>query len=121
MKILSWLWAVPLAIILPTAAEANTVPNFTRGTMTSHTESSTTVTETYKIVEYSTATSYTMSSRNITWTGTPGLNTGYSQVIPGCTTQFSETYLGPGIASVTDLTRTTTTTSFTDSISVFTQ
>ena len=121
MKILSWLWAVPLAIILPTAAEANTVPNFTRGTMTSHTESSTTITETFKIVEYSTGSSYTMTSQNISWTGTPGLETPYSQVIPGCATQFSETYLGPGIASVTDLTRTTTTFSTTDSISVFTQ
>ena len=121
MKILSWIWAVPLAIILPTAAEANTVPNFTRGTMTSHTESSTTVTETFKIVEYSTGTSYTMTSKNIAWTGTPGLNTDYSQVIPGCATQFSETYLEPGIGSITDMTRTTTITSVTDSISVFTQ
>ena len=121
MKILSWIWAVPLAIILPTAAEANTVPNFTRGTMTSHTESSSTVTETYKIIEYTTGSSYTMTSQNISWTGTPGLNTEYSQVIPGCATQFSETYLEPGIGSITDMTRTTTITSVTDSISVFTQ
>ena len=102
-------------------AKANTVPNFTRGTMTSHTESSTTMTETFRIVEHSTATSYTMTGTNIQWTGTPGLDTGYTQSIPGATTQFSETYLGPGISSITDLTRTTTTLSTTDSISVFTQ
>ena len=102
-------------------AEANTVPNFTRGTMTSHTESSSTVTETFRIVEHSTATSYTMTGTNIQWTGTPGLNTNYTQVVPGVATQFSETYLGPGIASETDMTRTTTITSVTDSISVFTQ
>ena len=119
MKLLPWLCAIPLAVALP--ANANTVPNFTRGTMTSHTESSTTITETFKIVEYSTASSYTMTGQNIAWTGTPGLETSYSQVIPGCATQFSESYLGPGIASVTDLTRTTTTMSVTDSISVFTQ
>ena len=105
----------------PHKAHANTVPNFTRGTMTSHTESSSTVTETYRIVEHSTATSYTMTGTNIQWTGTPGLGTNYTQVDPGAATQFSETYLGPGIASVTDMTRTTTVTSVTDSISVFTQ
>ena len=121
MKLLTWIWAVPLAIIMPTAAEANTVPNFTRGTMTSHTESSTTITETFKIVEYSTGSSYTMTGTNIAWTGTPGLETNYSQVSPGCPTQFSESYLAPGIGSITDLTRTTTTMSVTDSISVFTQ
>ena len=120
MKWLYWLCAVPLLILVP-EAKANTVPNFTRGTMTSHTESSSTVTETFRIVEHSTATSYTMTGTNIQWTGTPGLDANYSQVTPGDPTQFSETYLGPGIGTVTDMTRTTTITSVTDSISVFTQ
>ena len=96
-------------------------PSFTRGTMNSRTESTTTVTETYEIVEYSTGTSYTMSGTNIRWEGTPGIDTQYFQVTPGGATQFSETVLGPGISSTTNFTRTTTIDSVTTSTSVFTQ
>ena len=102
-------------------AFANVTPNFTRGTMTSRTESTTTVAEAYLITEYSTGTSYTMSGTNITWQGTPGPGVNYSQVTPGMSTQFSESYLGPGVSSITELTRTTVTDSITDSVSVFTQ
>ena len=100
---------------------ANVTPSFTRGTMTSNTESTTTVTETYNIVEYSTGTSYTMSGTNITWEGTPTVDTEYTQLVPGLSTQFSESYLGPGVSKETQLTRTTTITSITNSVSVFTQ
>jgi len=103
------------------SAFANITPNFTRGTMTSNTESTTTVTEAYLITEYSTGTSYTMSGTNITWEGTPAPGVNYSQVTPGMSTQFSETYLGSGISSITDMTRTTVTESITSSVSVFTQ
>ena len=103
-------------------ANANSVtPSFTRGTMTSNTDSTTTVTETYNIVEYSTGSSYTMSGTNITWEGTPARGVEYTQVIPGAATQFSETWLGPGVSKETQLTRTTTVTSVTNSVSVFTQ
>ena len=102
-------------------AFANVTPNFTRGTMTSNTESTTTVSETYLITEYSTGSSYTMSGTNITWQGTPALGMEYSQMTPGASTQFSETHLGPGISSVTEMSRTTVTDSITNSVSVFTQ
>ena len=100
---------------------ANVTPSFTRGTMTSNMESTTTVTETYFIVEYSTGSSYTMSGTNIKWEGTPTVDTEYTQVVPGLATQFSESYLGPGVSKETNLTRTTTITSVTNSVSVFTQ
>ena len=106
--------------VLGTQAMA-AVPTFTRGTMTSRTESFTTVTESYNIVEYSTGNSYTMTGNNITVGGTPGLNASYSQTSPGHATQFSESVLGPGISRVTNFTRTTTIQSTTDSLSVFTQ
>jgi hypothetical protein len=102
-------------------AGASSVPTFTRGTMTSTTTSFTTVTETYNIVEYSTGSSYSMSGTNITVPGTPNVNTNYSQTVPGASTQFSESYLGPGISRVTNFTRTTTIDSVTESLSVFTQ
>ncbi len=117
------LWSAFFGALLGVSysASANTTPNFTRGTMTSRTESTTTVSEAYLITEYSTGTSYTMSGTNITWQGTPGPGVNYSQVTPGAATQFSESYLGPGISSITELTRTTVTDSITNSVSVFTQ
>ena len=111
-----------LLLLLVCAAPAQAVtPSFTRGTQNSRTESTTTVTETYEIVEFSTGTSYTMTGQNITWEGNPGVDTNYSQLVPGAATQFSETVLGPGISSTTNFTRTTTIESVTTSISVFTQ
>ena len=111
-----------LLLLLLACAPAHAVtPNFTRGTMTSNTESTTTVTENIVVTEYSTGTSYTMSGTNITWEGTPGLGVDYSIVDPGQATQFTETYLGEGISTVTNITRTTVTDSVTNSVSVFTQ
>ena len=103
-----------------TPAQAMT-PSFTRGTQTSRTESTTTVAETYEIVEYSTATSYTMSGTNIQWSGNPGVGTSYSQMVPGAATQFSETILGPGVSTRTNFTRNTVIDSVTTTTSVFTQ
>jgi len=111
-----------LLFLLACASPAQAMtPSFTRGTMNSRTESSTTVTEAYEIVEYSTGTSYTMTGMNIQWEGQPGPDAIYSQIDSSAATQFSETYLGPGIASTTNFTRTTTIDSVTTSISVFTQ
>ena len=111
-----------ILFLLTCAAPAQAMtPGFTRGTQNSRTESTTTVTETYEIVEYSTGSSYTMSGTNIQWSGQPGPLTNYSQIVPGAATQFSETTLGPGISSTTNFTRTTVVDSVTTSISVFTQ
>ena len=103
------------------AVQANVTPSFTRGTMTSRTESTTTVSEAYEIVEFSTGSSYTMSGTNIQWTGQPGPTTNYRQIVPGAATQFSETVLGPGISRTTNFTRETVVDSIVTSTSVFTQ
>ena len=100
---------------------ASVVPNFTRGTVSSETTTRTTLVETIRQVEYSTGESYTVSGTNIHIPSNPGPDTEYSIVTPGAAFQFSETYLGPGIASETSIDRTTTVESFTTSISVFTQ
>ena len=113
------LFVILFAVGLP--AGASSVPTFTRGTMTSTTTSFTTVTETYNIVDYSTGTSYSMSGTNIQFDGKPQVGANYSQVVPGLSTQFSESSLGPGISRVTNFTRTTTIDSTTQSLSVFTQ
>ena len=110
-----------ILLLFPSSALANPAPTFTRGTMTSRTESFTRVTETYNIVDYSTGSSYTMSGTNITWKGQPGLQANYTQLVPGGATQFSESYLGPGLARETNFTRVTEITSVTESTSVFTQ
>ena len=100
---------------------ASVVPNFTRGTVSSETSTRTTVVESIRQVEYTTGESYTVTGTNINIPENPRLGATYTQINPGQTFQFSETYLGPGIASETQIDRTTTIESFTTSISVFTQ
>ena len=123
---------LPLAIILggllgvlhgfsQSAYSASVVPNFTRGTVTSETTSTQTVVELIREVKYTTGESYTVSGTNINMPSNPGPDTNYSQINPGAPFQFSETYLGPGIASEIEIDRTITTESYTTSISVFTQ
>ncbi len=112
--------ALLLLLTSPVQA-ASVVPNFTTGTVTSETTSRTEVTEVINVVEYSTATSYTVSGTNINIPTNPVPGTNYTQIDPGAPFQFSETVMTPGISSVTDMSRTTITESFTTSISVFTQ
>ena len=100
---------------------ASVVPNFTRGTVTSNTTTRTTIVESIRQVEYTTGESYTVSGTNINIPENPRPGATYTQINPGQSFQFSETYLGPGIASETSIDRTTTIESFTTSISVFTQ
>jgi hypothetical protein len=108
--------------VICTPAMANTVvPNFTRGTITATTESTTKVIETIRQVEYTTGTSYTVTGTNINIPGTPQQGANYSIMTQGAPFQFSETYLGPGVAKETWIDRTTETNSVTNSVSVFTQ
>jgi hypothetical protein len=103
-------------------ALANTVvPNFTKGTINSTTESTTKIVETIRQVEYTTGTSYTVTGTNINIPGTPQQGANYSIMTQGAPFQFSETILGPGTAKETWIDRTTETQSTTTSISVFTQ
>jgi hypothetical protein len=111
-------------ILLGTSSPAlaeSVVPNFTRGTINATTESSTKIIETIRQVEYTTGESYTVTGTNINIPGTPQRGAGYSIIEQGAPFQFSETYLGPGVAKETWIDRTTETQSTTTSISVFTQ
>ena len=105
-------WLFLLLISGPVQA-ASVVPNFTSGVVTSETTSRTEVTEVINVVEYSTATSYTVSGTNINIPSTPVPGANYTQINPGEAFQFTETMMTPGISSVTDMTRTTITDSFT--------
>jgi len=124
------------------------VPNFTQGSMTSHTETTSTVTETINSMDYNTGFQYVVTgtnieaSGNLTPTGTGSTNntavtlngvtsqwTGlnleqrpnYTMTTPGAAFQFTESYQGPGLSNHTIIQRTTTINSVTDTTSTFTQ
>ena len=104
----------------PVFAES-VVPNFTKGTITSTTESTTKIVETIRQVEYSTGTSYTVTGTNINIPSRPSPNANYTIQTQGAAFQFSETSLDAGKAKETWIDRTTETKSTTNSTSVFTQ
>ena len=124
------------------------VPNFTQGSMTSHTETTSTVTETINSMDYNTGWQYVVtgtnveSSGNLTPTGAGSINATqvtldgvtstwnglnltdrpeFSIVTPGAAFQFTESYQGPGLSNHTVIQRTTTINSVTDTTSTFTQ
>ena len=124
------------------------VPNFTQGSMTSHTETTSTVTETINSMDYNTGWQYVVtgtnveSSGNLTPTGEGSINATqvtldgvtstwnglnltdrpeFSIVTPGAAFQFTESYQGPGLSNHTVIQRTTTINSGTDTTSTFTQ
>ena len=124
------------------------VPNFTQGSMTSNTETTSTVTETINSMDYNTGWQYVVTGTNIDAAGdlTPtgagsvnatqvtldgvtstwnGLNLNdrpnYTLTTPGAAFQFTESYQGPGLSNHTVIQRTTTINSVTDTTSTFTQ
>ena len=124
------------------------VPNFTQGSMTSHTETTSTVTETINSMDYNTGWQYVVTGTNVesngtlTPTGAGSINTTqvtldgvtstwnglnltdrpeFSIVTPGAAFQFTESYQGPGLSNHTVIQRTTTINSVTDTTSTFTQ
>ena len=124
------------------------VPNFTQGSMTSHTETTSTVTETINSMDYNTGWQYVVtgtnveSNGNLTPTGENSINATqvtldgvtstwnglnltdrpeFSIVTPGGSFQFTESYQGPGLSNHTVIQRTTTINSVTDTTSTFTQ
>ena len=124
------------------------VPNFTQGSMTSHTETTSTVTETINSMDYNTGWQYVVtgtnveSSGNLTPTGANSINAtqvtldgvtstwnglnltdrpDFSIVTPGAAFQFTESYQGPGLSNHTVIQRTTTINSVTDTTSTITQ
>jgi len=124
------------------------VPNFTQGSMTSHTETTSTVTETINSMDYNTGWQYVVtgtnveSNGNLTPTGAGSINATqvsldgvtstwnglnltdrpeFSIVTPGAAFQFTESYQGPGLSNHTVIQRSTTINSVTDTTSTFTQ
>ena len=129
-----------------TAMSVPVVPNFTQGSMTSNTETTSTVTETINSMDYNTGWQYTVtgtgvesSSNNLTPGGTIQSNVTldgvtstwngldldqrptFTQTTPGAAFQFSESYQGPGLSNHTIIQRVTTINSVTDTTSTFTQ
>ena len=125
-----------------TALAVPVVPNFTQGSMTSHTETTSTVVETINSMDYNTGYQYTATGSGVTVNGnlSPGTGansvsingvtsqwTGVSskptvlQTIPGAAFQFTETYKGPGLSNHTIIQRETTIQSVTDTTSIFQQ
>ena len=118
------------------------VPNFTQGSMTSHTETTSTVTETINSMDYSTGYQYTSTGSGVTATGNLSPTTGtnnvtingvtsswtgitnkptFTQTTPGEAFQFTETYSAPGLQNHTIIQRVTAVTSVTDTTSIFSQ
>ena len=132
-----------------TAAKAvPVVPNFTQGSMTSNTTTTSTVVETINSMDYNTGWQYVVTGTNVEASGnlTPtgsgsttntnvtldgvtaqwtGLNLNqrpeYNMTTPGAAFQFTESYQGPGLSNHTIIQRTTTINSVTDTTSTFTQ
>ena len=127
-----------LLLFAPAANAVPVVPNFTTGSMTSHTETTSTVTETIVSESYGTGWQYSVSGTNIEPVDgaslTPGTTTvdGWSALdvnnkpsweitSPGGAFQFVETYSGPGLSNVTTIQRIQEVQQITDTISTFSQ
>ena len=138
---------IALGIASPVSA-VPVVPNFTQGSMTSNTTTTSTVTETINSMDYNTGWQYVVTGTNVEASGnlTPtgagsttntnitldgvtsewtGLNLNqrpdFTMTTPGAAFQFTESYQGPGLSNHTIIQRTTTINSVTDTTSVFTQ
>ena len=118
------------------------VPNFTQGSMTSHTETTQKITETINSMDYNTGYQYSVTGSGISASGNLSPGTGannvtidgvtsswtginsrpnFTQTTPGAAFQFTETYKGPGLSNQTIIQRVTEVTSITDTTSIFSQ
>ncbi len=134
---------VGVSVTLAPALAVPVVPNFSQGSMTSHTETTQKITETINSMDYNTGYQYsstgsgvepvngnispTTGSSNVTingvnssWTGVTNTPT-FKQTTPGAAFQFTETYSGPGLSNHTIIQRETEVTSVTDTTSIFQQ
>ena len=135
------------AVVLANVRTVNAVPvvpNFTQGSMTSTTETTSTVTETINSMSYDTGYQYVITGTNIqhdgntisapsstgnsntlngvtsTWTGLDLDNKpNFTLTTPGDAFQFTESYSGPGLSNHTIIQRTTEIQSVTNTTSVF--
>ena len=127
-----------------TAIAVPVVPNFTQGSMTSNTETTSTVVETINSINYDTGYELVITGTNIqhdgatisspsttgnsntlngvtsTWTGLDLDNKpNFTLTTPGADFQFVESYSGPGLSNHTIIQRTTTIQSVTNTTSTF--
>ena len=149
-------WSIATSVVgvfvtLAPAQAVPVVPNFTQGSMTSHTETTSKVTETINSIDYSTGWQYSVSGTNVSNNGQPLLpptttnnvvvnplggtegtvtssatglnfnNSNFTITNPGAAFQFTTTYQGPGVTNQTVIQRVTEVTSVTDTTSIFTQ
>ena len=143
---------IKLAMVVVVSALANVqtamsvpvVPNFTQGSMTSNTETTSTVTETINSMNYDTGYQYVITGTNVQHDGatiSAPNTTGNSNTLNGVTStwtnldlnnkpnftittagdpfQFTESYSGPGLSNHTIINRTTTIQSVTNTTSTF--
>ena len=118
------------------------VPNFTQGSMTSNTQTTSKVTETINSMDYNTGYQFSVTGSGVTasgnlsptttdanvtingvtstWTGIDTKPT-FQQTTPGAAFQFTATYQAPGLSNHTIIQRVTEVTSVTDTTSIFSQ
>ena len=139
------LYLLVFLYVLP--VNANIVPNFVQGNMSSTTTTQSTITESITSKDYSTGYEYTVTGTGIqhdgssmspdatsitgtvgghsyTWTGadmTTKPNWTLTNPTSGNAFQFTESYSGPGLQNVTTINRTIETESVTTTTSVFSQ
>ena len=135
-----------LFLLYPVPAFAVPVtPNFQSGSMTSHTETTSKVSEVISVIEYQSGWQMTLTGNNITtdadsllpaaastsntvngvvstWTGLDANNMpNFTIIDPTKAWQFTSSLTQPGIKSHTVITRTSEITSVTDTVSTFSQ
>jgi len=121
------------------------VPNFTQGSSTSRTETTTNITETIRTSNYNSGYTYSVTGSGVshdgstisapnatvtetingttyTWTGLDlGEKPNWTLTNQGDAFQFTEVYTPAGLESVTDVTRTIQSESVTDTTTIFSQ
>ena len=128
--------------VLQPAYGVPVVPNFSQGSMTTHTETTQQITETINSMDYSTGYQFSVTGSGITASGelSPGTQStpnniegvtsrwvglsnrpSFTQTTPGGAFQFTETYSGPGLQNQTIIQRETIVESITDTTSIFSQ
>ena len=140
---------VPFLLLFLLASPASAVPvvpNFTQGSITSTTETTSTETETINSMDYSTGWTYSVSGTNVQHDGTsmtPDVGSAQTNTLNGVTSswtgldvnnkpnwtvtqtgdpfQFTEHYVAPGLQTHTIINRTQTIQSVTTSTSIFSQ
>ena len=133
---------VAVSLTAASAQAVPVVPNFTQGSMTSHTETTQKITETINSMDYNTGYQYSATGSGVTANGnlSPGTGTNnvtidgvtstwtgistkpqFTQTTPGAAFQFTETYQGPGLSNHTIIERVTEVQSITDTTSIFSQ